>query len=1000
VTPDEIASLIQEHGATGHERGAPRLDFKEMMRFRINNILLVSSLYDFHTLVEDGQLTEAVFNEFMDLNLLYAPGITRVNSGEAALRRLDEQPFDLVITMLRLGDMDLVSFCRAVADRHPGLPVVLLAYQSRELQLLIEAGETAAFERVFIWSGDTTLFLAIIKLFEDARNAPADCLGMGVRTVILVEDSPSFYSSYLPLIYTALIRQGHTLIEEGTNAAEKLLRHRARPKILLATTYEEACEAYARYRGTVLGVITDMSFPRAEGPAEHAGIAFIRHIRATDPELPILLQTASTDRLDELALPGVDVIDKQSRMLSTELGAFIASRFGFGDFVFRTPDGREVARARTLRELRDRLRTVPDESLHFHASRDQFSDWLMARTQFTLAKRLKPVKIGQFRDLADVRAYLIGEISRQIADDQYGIIASFSRGDYDTDASFVRIGTGSLGGKARGLAFVNGMLKKYLDPGAFPGVSVSIPPTIVLGTDVFAQFVAQNDLLPVAVRNAPDEHILRAFLRADLPPTVLGDLRAILEKVQYPLAVRSSSLLEDALYQPFAGIYATVMIPNSSADFSVRFHNLTQAIKYVFASTYFQGAKSYIEATGNRVEEEKMAVIIQAMVGERRYRYFYPSFSGVARSYNYYPFGKAKPRDGVVNLALGLGKTIVDGGVNLQFSPAYPTVFPQFGTTRDYFHNSQVKFYAVDLQSDIIRKYPTEDEHLVHLGIEDAELHGTLAHIASTWSAENDALYEGVFRQGPRVINFGPILKSRVMPLVDIVRLLLGMCETAMNCPVEMEFAVRLGAREALPAEFSFLQVRPMVKQEGGPQVDLAAFAQDEVLLRSSQALGNGAISVADVVYVKPETFDAMRTRRIASELARVNAACTAQHAPYLLIGPGRWGSSDPSLGIPVKFPDISAARAIVETTLPTMVVDPSQGSHFFQNLTSFHIVYLTQRHYNSADAIDYDWLAAQETVEETEHVRRVRLPADLRILVDGQSGNGVVLKRTPRSDA
>ncbi len=628
-----------------------------------------------------------------------------------------------------------------------------------------------------------------------------------------------------------------------------------------------------------------------------------------------------------------------------------------------------------------------------HASRDHFSNWLLARTHFTLARRIKPVKISHFASAADLRAYLIAEVSLQIQVDQQGVISDFARGEFDIDAVVSRIGGGSLGGKARGLAFVDSVLKKYVEPDYFPGVHISIPRTIVLGTDVFSQFVAQNDLLPLAFENVSDEQVVRAFLHADLPPTVLGDLRAILQKARFPLAVRSSSLLEDALYQPFAGIYATVMIPNSNPDFAVRFHNLTQAVKFVFASTWFRGAKNYIEATGNRIEEEKMAVIVQEMVGTKHDRYFYPHISGVARSFNYYPFGKAKQKDGVVNLALGLGKTIVDNGVSLQFCPVYPTVHPQFGTTKDLFQNSQTMFWAVDLRSDIVRKYPTEDEYMVQLNIQDAERHGALTHIASTYSAENDCMYEGVFRKGPRVINFAPLLKSRVMPLTDVVRMLVSICETAMNCPVEMEFAVRLGEKEAMPAQFSFLQVRPMVKQEGGPAVDLSSLDPGDVLLRTTQALGNGVHTVRDVVYVKPEVFDAMRTREMVKEIAALNAQHVREQRPYLLIGPGRWGSSDPSLGIPVKFPDISGARTIVETSLPNMIIDPSQGSHFFQNLTSFHIMYFTLRHYTAGQEIDWAWLDAAAAETEARFTRHVRLDDDLRILVDGRSGEGVVVK-------
>jgi len=990
---DEISDVLGRHNVSGTEGTGQSLEFKELMRYRIKEILLVSSLYDFYSLMEDGQLTEAIFSEFLELNLLYAPHIRRVNSGEAALGLLREEPFDLVITMLRLGDTDVASFCAAVKAEMPDMPIVLLASQSRELELFLEEADRSSIDKVYIWSGDRRIFLAIIKLIEDLRNAPADCLGSGIRSILLLEDSPAFYSSYLPLIYTELIKQGQLLIEEGRHFSDRYLRQRARPKILHAETYEEARRYYSDYRESLLGVITDITVSKDGIETAEAGLQFIREARADNPSLPVLVQSAEPGMKAGGEAEGARFVEKNSRSLLQEVGNFIECRFGFGDFVFRSPEGVELSSARTLRELRDRLRHVPENSLLFHTSRDDFSNWLMARTHFNMARRLKPVKISQFQDAAELRKYLLSEVEGQLRDDRKGAVLEFTRGSLEEDANFFRIGAGSLGGKARGLAFIDTVLKKYVPQGAFTGMNISIPRSVVLGTDLFAQFVSMNDLKRLSVENTSDEQVLRAFLRADFPPTVLGDLRALLEQAHFPLAIRSSSLLEDAMYQPFAGIYATLMLPNSNPDFSVRFHNLLQAVKYVYASTWFTGAKHYIEATGNRIEEERMAVIIQEMTGARHGRYFYPHISGVARSFNYYPFGKAKSRDGVVNLALGLGKTIVDGGVSLQFCPAYPTVHPQFTSAKDFFRNAQTMFWALDLRSDIVRKAPDEEAYLTHLNVQDAEAHGSIELLASTYSAADDRLFEGIHRTGPRVLNFAPILKTRVIPLTATIKALLGICEAAMNCPVELEFAGGLGAKAADPAGFSFLQVRPMVKMDRGAKVYLGALPREALLLRRGQGLGNGVQTLQDVVYIRPEEFDPMRTREMVGRLSELNSSLTRQHRPYLLIGPGRWGSSDPSLGIPVKFPDISGARAIVETSLPNLMSDPSQGSHFFQNLTSFRIMYFTLRHFTTGHEIDWDWLGAIPAEQETRYIRHVRTDTPLRVVVDGVTGEGAVIK-------
>jgi CheY-like chemotaxis protein len=996
---DELKDVILDSGITSIFHTTYDLDFKSLMRIRVNNILLVSSRYDFYTLVDDGQLTEAITSEYLDLNLYYAPLITRVYSGEAALEALNSQTFDLVITMLRLGDMKLSYFARTVKQSHPDIPLILLAYKSREFQMLYEQGALTMFDRIFIWSGDRKLFLAIIKLIEDLKNAPNDCLANNVRAIILIEDSPHFYSSYLPLIYTEIIQQAQMLVEEGKNFSDKLLRQRARPKILHATNFEEAWRYFHRYRNVLLGVITDLTFQMNGVESDQAGLAFIQRVRQKNPDMPILVQSSQVDELPAIEKHDVQFVNKYSRMLLQEVREFMKTNFGFGDFIFRMPDSTEIDRARNLRELQQKLREIPDESLRFHAQHDHFSNWLMARTRFQLAERFKAIKITEFRSIEHLRSYILSQIEQLVISDQRGIIADFSREHEDTGTTFVRIGGGSLGGKARGLAFIDSIFKRYLDQSYFPNIRISIPRTIVLCTEVFNQFMENNELYPVVVENHTDEHILECFLNATLPEEVQEDLRKVLERNEFPLAVRSSSLLEDTLYQPFAGIYSTLMLPNCHRNAEVRYHELEQAVKFVFASTYFRGAKNYIEATGHRIEEERMAVIIQQMVGRRYEKYFYPHFSGVARSYNYYPFGSAKQTDGVAQVALGLGKTIVEGGVSLQFCPSYPNILPQFTRAADYFKNSQRKFYAVEVNPDAINIRPSEDENLVHLDIKAAEAHETLHFIASTYSSENDSLYEGVYMKGPRVLTFAPILSSEIIPLAKIVKVLLKLCETAMNCPVEIEFAGLLRESDQQPAEFEFLQVRPMVKEEGTVEIDFEQLNPADVLLRSENVLGNGIYKLKDVVFVKPDVFDVTQTRTMADDIDKINRGLVSENRPYLLIGPGRWGSADPWLGIPVKFPGISGAVAIVENSLPNMLPDPSQGSHFFQNLTSFRIAYFTVRHYKAEHSIDWNWLNEQPVVSETAFVKHIRVDANIEILVDGQTSQGVVFKQERQGD-
>lgn len=990
---DELTELVTAFGQGGKVTPHYNVEFKDLMRFRIKKILMVCSLYDFYTIVEDGHLQEAIFNEYLELNLHYAPAITRTWTAEHALGLLEEEEFDLIIATLRLGDMELEDFCVSVKSKYPNIPLVLLASQSRELNMLLRRGSLDALDKLFIWSGDRRIFLAMVKLFEDKYNAPVDCHEYGVTSIILVEDSPVYYSAYLPIIYTEVMKQSQQLISKRMNSADKMLRQRARPKILHTETYEQAMEYFKEYKGSLLGIITDMKFDCKGEKNPNAGLRLIEEVRQKSPDLPVLLQSSQAVKKQIADEKDIAFIDKNSRTLLMELRDFMKDNFGFGDFNFRMPDGTNAGRAGNIREMRNMLRYIPIESLLYHSRKNHFSHWFIARTEFELANRVRPVHLNQFKNSEELRHHLVRIINEHLQHEKHGKISVYSRGD-DEGSMFQIIGEGSLGGKARGLAFIDRILKNYLLDDYFPGVEITIPKTMVLGTDVFAQFMELNDLYSVALRNVSDEHIIREFLKADLPPTVLGDIGDILNKVKYPIAVRSSSLLEDAMYQPFAGIYATVMIPNSSPKKEVRFLNLAQAIKFVYASTFFRSAKNYLEATGNRIEEEKMGVILQEMIGEEFDDYFFPNFSGVARSFNYYPFGRAKPKDGIVSLAMGLGKTIVDGDVCIQYSPSYPKVLPQFGTSKDLFKKSQLKYWALDLSSDVVRKKPSEDMHLAKLAVADSIDDNAIRFIASTFDAPNDRFYEGIARKGPRVIDFAPILKSNVFPLNDIVKLMLKMAEVAMNAPVEIEFAVKLGKREPVPAKFGFLQVRPMVKVEGNVQIDFDAIPEENIMLRTNKALGNGKYQISDVLYVRPDNFNAAKTRQIGEEINKVNKKLLGEKRYYLLIGPGRWGSSDPWLGIPVDFSYIAGAQVIVETQLPNMVVDPSQGSHFFQNMTSFKIAYLTVKQNDARSHIDWEWLDAQQHEEETKFIRHIALENPLEVQVDGQSGKAVVLKK------
>jgi len=965
-----------------------------LMPFRVKRILLVASLYDYFALEEDGRLHELLLKTYQQWGLGYVPHLVRVSGGENALSLLRKETVDLVVAVMRLGDMDPFTFGRQVKEIDPGLPVIGLAYNTPELKRLLELDDGAAVERIFVWQGDGHILLGIIQFVEDRRNAAHDTQLVGVQNILLIEDDIDFYSSYLPLIFSVLRNLTESLLKEDLTYSQRRLRQNARPRVHLATTYEEAELVYGQFANSLLGIITDASFPQDGVVNPKAGIHFVRKVLAERPHLPVLLQ--SSDAGAELLSRdlGVAFISKQSPTLLRDLRSFLSTSFGFGDLVLTDERTAVETRITTVNQLFTATAELPEDVLAAAVARGDLDRWLRARTEFALANSVQDFCAQAPQPLSGLRGKLREIISDYRTASHRGSIVTYSRHFHEDYSRFSVIGGGSIGGKARGLAFMDRILARYFAPGKFPGVSVAIPRSLVLRTDVFDDFMRENDLLRAAVADHSDSHMANLFIKASLPGNIVGDVRDFIEHVKVPLAVRSSSLLEDSLYQPFAGIYATKMLPNDQTGDDIRFLNLVNAIKFVFASTFFRQAKAYLKGTPRRIEDEKMAVVIQPVVGKLHRDRFYPDLSGVARSYNYYPVGQAKPEDGVVNVALGLGKTVVDGGVSLRFTPAFAGVLPQFNSIKEMFECSQREFYAIAMRHVDSIAFLEEDQYLIKLGLGEAEADGTLQFLASAYAREDDAVYDGISRAGPRIITFAHILKNEVFPLAKIVSDLLALSSAAMNCAVEMEFAAILDAQHALPAQFSILQVRPLVVQDELVRVEVDDRYPEGALCVSDRVLGNGiSQTIRDIVFVKPAVFDAAKSPQIAAEVDKLNSRLCEAGIPYLLIGPGRWGSSDPWLGIPVKWGQISGVKVVVEASLPTMNVDPSQGSHFFQNMTSLRIGYFTVPTDRSHGFIDWPWLEAQVAADETVFLKHLCLPQPITVRIDGRKSRGVILK-------
>ena len=866
--------------------------FENLMPFRVRDILLVSSLYDSFILKEDGRLNELLIGESLELNLQQIPSITQVSTGSEALALVRSQPrFNLVVTNLEVGDMDAARLAREIRLSGLDIPIVVLAYDYRELKNFVARNPESGIERVFLWQGNVRVLIAIVKYVEDKRNAAPDTASIGVPVILVVEDNIRYYSSFLPVIYTELISQSRRVIREGINVANRLLRMRARPKILLASSYEEAERLVTQYQDYLLGVVSDVEFPRDGELSAEAGIELAHLIRTAVPDVPIVLQTSRTQFRERALAEGLSFLRKRSPTLMADLRQVLMEEFGFGDFVFRLPDFSEVGRATDLGALESMLQEVPAESIAYHAQRNHFSHWLMARTEFALAQKLRPRKVSDFSGTEHLRSDLIASIADYRSEQSEVLIGDFSPAALaSTNAFFLRIGVGSLGGKARGLAFMRHLLRKHRFARLFPEVKVSVPPAVVLATDVFDRFLTENDLADFALNCSDDDAIVRRFLEGALPATVRNQLLEFLVEVHYPLAVRSSSLLEDSQYQPFTGVYETFMLANQHADPSVRLERLMEAIKRVYASTFSQHAKAYVRATPYRLEEEKMAVILQQVVGAPHGGRFYPDFSGVARSYNFYPVPPMQFRDGIAAVALGLGRAVVDGGKCLSFCPRYPRHILQFSSVEDILSNSQSEFWALEL-NEAERGEGVSETNLreARFGLDAAEKDGTLDALASTYSADNHVVYDGVSRPGARVVSFAPVLKHDVFPLASLLEQLSKMGEDAFGRPVEIEFAACLAQKADDPADFGFLQVRPLVLSREGEELRLDEVDPQRLVCQSSKVLGNGRIGgLHDVVVVDFHRFERARSKEVAGGVAHFNAKLGGEGRPYLLIGINR----------------------------------------------------------------------------------------------------------------
>lgn len=967
--------------------------FANLMNKRIYNVLLIATKYDSFMLEDDGRVDEQIFNEYTSLSLRYPPRFTQVTTEEEALNELKNRNFELIICMPNMDNRDIFAAASEIKVHYPNIPIVVLTPFSKEVSKRIANEDLSAIDYVFSWLGNSELLLAIIKLIEDKMNAPDDTASVGVQIILLVEDSIRFYSSALPHLYKFVLEQSQMFAKEALNDHQRTLRMRGRPKIKLARNYEEAVRIFDQYRDNMLGIISDMSFMHNGVKDPYAGYKFGQYVRKTGLIIPFVLESSEASNHVYAKELNASFIDKNSKSYPQDLKKKIMQRFGFGDFVILNPHTKEeIMRIKDLKDLQKKVFQIPDDSLVYHLSRNHFSRFFYSRAMFPPAEVLKHVDVSDYKDMDEARKLIFDLIVQYRRMKNTGVVAVYQKDRFDEYSNFARIGDGSLGGKGRGLAFIGAMVKRYpkLESDNF---AVNIPKTVVICTDIFDEFMETNELYPVALGDADDETILRYFLRASLPSRLIEDLMAFFDVVKSPIAVRSSSLLEDSHYQPFAGIYTTYMVPKIEEKYDM-LRTVSDAIKAVYASVFYKDSKAYMTATSNLIDQEKMAIVLQEVVGSRYNDHFYPTMSGVARSLNFYPIGNEKAEDGIANIALGLGKYIVDGGQTLRFSPRHPHSILQMSTMDFALRETQTRFYALDLKN-MAEAFSVDDAfNLVKLGLKEADAEGSLKYIVSTYDPYDQIIRDGYYPGGRKILSFVNILQHDVFPLADTLDQILRIGQQEMGRPVEIEFAVNMDPSDHTRATFYLLQIRPIVDNKEIMDEDLSLVKNEETILSSTSVLGHGIVGdVQDIIYVKTGAFNSSNNQLIAYEIEKMNRSFTDQEKGYVLVGPGRWGSSDSWLGIPVKWPHISNARVIVECGLENYRVDPSQGTHFFQNLTSFGVGYFTVNPFKGDGWFDEAFLNAQPAVEETEYLRHVRFDAPITIKMDGKKSLGVVLK-------
>ncbi len=979
------------------------VDFKayqQLMSVKIREILLVSSPYDAFIIEEDGSLASRIINEYRGLNLSMPPRIIRTSSAREALDIIAREKIDMVITMPHIDDMDAFTCGLKIKAVSPHLPVILLTHSLKGVYPLPENRNCSGIDKIYVWTGNSDLLLALVKNAEDRLNVEKDTLNAKVRVLILVEDSPIYRSNFLPMIYKVIVNQTQGLMVDGINEEHRLLKMRARPKILAAENFEEALVLYEKYKSYLLGILSDTRIPKNGEVIDDAGIILLSHIKRNTPDLPLLLMSSDPLNRERAAKIPAVFLDKNSPNLTADLTDYFLTHLGFGDFVFRLPDGTEVGRATDLQSLEEKIVHIPAESLWYHARGNHFSNWIMARSEIALGSEFRAVEASSFKETAQLREYIISGIRRLRRWRQGGVVAQFDGRHFDPEMTeFVKIGQGSLGGKGRSLAFMAQLLHQQPEIyQRYTGIRIRIPRTLVIATGAFEAFMKQNKLGPLAAGELEDEEIAARFLAADLPAWLIKALEAFLAQVAYPLSVRSSSLLEDTHFLPYAGLYQTYMIPNNHEDFSVRLHQMATAVKLVYASAFYEGPRQFSRRTKTMAQDEAMAVLVQELTGETHGDFFYPTLSGVAQSHNFYPFGPMKPEDGIATIALGFGKTVVEGERALRFAPGHPQILPQYATVDDTLKNSQRMFYALKIRGYADELKYGKDSNLVKRDVSAATGEYPVKLLSATYIPDEHRLRDSGFFTGPKVLTFAQVLKYDLVPLPGMITDFLKIGRRGMGCPVEIEFSLNLSADKKKPHDFCFLQMRPMVGEYEQLDVKITADEDGGAFCRSNHALGNGEYGeIRDIVLVRSADLNARETPEIAEEIGRLNAKLTGAQRPYLLIGPGRWGSSDPWLGIPVRWQNISGVGALIELKSPQVNVEASQGSHFFQNITSLGIPYITVDEAGN-DFLDRRWLDNLPEAYEKIHLRHIRLAEPLLLKIDGRSSRGVILKEKKRA--